>query len=102
MSTKDKQSPSSTEADQRTDLLAQALGDKKVAIAVSELIKSVRLSDVGEINGKLDAMARSNSFKHAASSLVATLISLVLGFGAGVYFHDKGWPVVAWVTHLFA
>jgi hypothetical protein len=102
MSSKEKLLPNSAEADPDTDLLEQALGDKNVAFAVGELIKSVRLSDVVKINGKLDALAQPKTFRHAASSIIYTVISLMLGFGAGMFFHDKGWPVVAWVTQLFA
>jgi hypothetical protein len=99
MSTKsDKQSASSIEADHNFNrALAQVLGDNGIADAVAQLIKSVRSSQLTQINGKLDAMPR-NVFKQAA---LVSIVSLTLGFGAGVLTNSKdwGWPVmVAWVT----
>jgi|HubBroStandDraft_4_1064222.scaffolds.fasta_scaffold55508_1 hypothetical protein len=103
MATKEKQSFSSTEADQDTSrVLAHVLRDQRVALAVDELIKSVTMSQFAQINGRLDAIARPSTFKQVASFLASSLIPLVLGFGVGVFMHDKGWPVMAWVTQLFA
>jgi hypothetical protein len=99
----DKQSGSSIKVDLDSyRVLGQVLSDPTVASALDGLVASVKNWQLERVSGKLDAMARPNTSKHFASSLISTLISLVVGFGAGVYFHDESWPVMAWVTHLFA
>ena len=92
----DKQSSSSSQGDQDISrVVAQVLSDQKVASAVADLINSVRLSQLTQVSGKLDTMARQNTFKQG--TLVA--ISLALAFGAGMFTDNvKSWPVmVAWV-----
>src|ERR1700683_3343722 len=93
MSTKsDKQSVSSIRVDlDNYRVLAQVLSDPTVATALDGLIASVKNWQWERVSGKLDAMAPPNTSKHFASSLISTLISLVVGLGAGVYFYDKGW-----------
>ena len=74
----EKQSPSSSEADQDiiSRVLAHVLSDKDIARAVDGLIKSVRASQLTQINTKLDGVPR-NVFRQAAA---VSIIFSYVGF----------------------